>query len=64
MSNCLRVQFFPSYHSNCLYNGLPIQTIMWEKEKDQEITQQMKLFYPKSNLLIVLLHNIKDKTHN
>lgn len=43
---------------------MPIQTVMWEKEKDQEITQQMKLFYPKSNLLIVLLHNIKDKTHN
>lgn len=42
--------FFPSYHSNCLYNGLPIQTIMWEKEKDQEITQQVKLFYHKSNL--------------
>lgn len=43
---------------------MPIQTIMWEKEKDQEIIQPVKLFYPKSNLLIVLLHNIKDKTYN
>lgn len=51
-------------HSNCLYKGLLIQTIRWEKEKDQQIAQKGNSFYPKSKLLSVLLYNIYDETHN